>query len=112
MKKETKKKIQKVYDTNVKIKKGHLFIGFMCLIFISVFISGFVFFSLGEDSGIQKIRSSIDRVEREEVNSAVMELEVEEVQDIFLKYLMIKTMNWLPLVMFLLLLGWVFHGIF
>ena len=34
------------------------------------------------------------------------------VYETFLKYLMVKAMFWLPLLVFGLLLGWVLHGIF
>lgn len=83
-------------------------IAYICLV---VLLSASVYYYIGLNDGYSKKVLEIQHEQQAVAEGQLMEKPLSEVKDIFQKYLMIKTMAWLPLILFAILLGWVLHGL-
>jgi len=111
MNKKTKKILKKI-DTQFKVKRPVTVYMLLSLVVISVLLSSVVFYFIGHNEGYSHKESEINTQEKIQQQQDLMGMELEQVWNIFLKYLMVKTMFWLPWIIGGIILGWVLHGIF
>ena len=102
------KKMDKKFKQKVTVNTYIL----LSFIIISVFLSSIAFYLVGHKDGYSQKSSEIKAQEKTQQQQDLMDMEVEQVFHIFLKYLMVKTMFWLPWIIGGIILGWIIHGIF
>ena len=111
MKAKTKKifkKIDKTFKQKVNVSMYLL----SSFVVISVLLSSIIFYLVGHNEGYNKKTSEIKAQEKIQYQQDLMNMELEQVWHIFLKYLKVKTMFWLPLIVLGIIAGWIIHGIF
>jgi|26BtaG_2_1085354.scaffolds.fasta_scaffold01187_10 hypothetical protein len=101
------RKIDKSFKTEKSINGYQVF----AIILLSTVFSGWISYLYGQNVGYREKESEISSQTKLEQQQKLMKLEVEEVWHIFLKYIMIKTMYWLPWIIGGLIIGWIVHGI-
>jgi hypothetical protein len=111
MKAKTKKLIKKI-NKNFKQKRPVTIYMLLSLVLISVVLSSIAFYWIGHNEGYNQKTSEINAQEKAQQQQELMGMELEQVWQIFLKYLMVKTMFWLPWIIGGIILGWILHGIF
>lgn len=108
----TLSKFHKVFSKPLKSKRPvtpYHIVGFVLL---AVVLTAIPFYFFGKSEGYTQKTSEIEKQETKEAQQNLMKLPLKDVQDIFLKYLMIRTMFWLPIILVVLGIGWIIHGIF
>jgi hypothetical protein len=111
MAKKTRKILKKI-DTQFKVKRPVTMYMLLSLVVISVLLSSVVFYFIGHNEGYGQKTSEINAQEKMQQQQDLMGMELEQVWNIFLKYLMVKTMFWLPWILGGIIVGWILHGIF
>ena len=106
------KKILKKIDKNFKQKRPVTIYMLLSLVLISVVLSSIAFYWFGHNGGYNQKTWEINAQEKAQQQQDLMGMELEQVWQIFLKYLMVKTMFWLPWIIGGIILGWILHGIF
>jgi Na+/H+ antiporter NhaB len=106
------RKILKKLDTQFKAKRHVTIYMLLSLVVISVLLSSVVFYFIGHTDGYGQKTSEINAQEKMQQQQDLMSMELEQVRNTFLKYLMVKTMFWLPWIIGGIILGWILHGIF
>ena len=111
MKNKTKKFFKKI---NKDFKKKKLTSGyfFLFIILLSIFSSSFVFYYIGIDVGYSQKEGEIKAQEKIQQTKDLMNMDLIQVWHIFLKYLLIKSMFWLPAILIVFGIGWILHGFF
>jgi hypothetical protein len=115
MKKNTIKELKKVHKSMNKplgFKKKLTSYHLVAFIMLVVILTTIPMYFLGKSEGYNQKTSEITKIENQETQKELMEKSVGEVWDIFLKYLMVKTMIWLPLILIAICVGWILHGVF
>jgi|SRR6056297_2732999 len=111
MKAKTNKILKKI-NTQFKVKRPVTMYMLLILILISVLLSSIAFYFIGHNEGYGQKESEINAQEKMQQQQDLMGMELEQVWHIFLKYIMVKTMFWLPWIIGGIILGWILHGIF
>ena len=110
MDKKIKQRIKKVNEELAK--KANLSKFALIIILFGVFVfSGLLFYHAGNNDGYAEKTREIDEQEQYDAELLYMTQPVEVIWHIFLKYLMVKGMLWLPWIVLALLFGWIIHGI-
>jgi len=107
---KSKKILEKVDKSFKKKRSVTMYIIFMIVI-ITVILSGVSFYLFGHSEGYNKKSVEINTENQVQQQRDLMGMELEQVWEIFLKYLMIKIMFWLPWIIAGIILGWILHGI-
>lgn len=85
---------------------------FLGVVMLLVVAAGFAGITLG----MHDERANIARENQESaqnlMEAQLMAGDVQDVWEVFLKFLMVKIMRWLPIIMIFLGVGWVLHGVF
>ena len=105
-------KILKKMDKQFKVKRTVTIYMLLSLVVFSVLLSSVAFYFFGHNEGYSQKESEINAQEKMQKQQDLMVMELEQVWNIFLKYLMVKTMFWLPWIIGGIILGWILHGIF
>lgn len=116
MKKEDIKKSfnksMKQMDKTLKIKHSYSNYAIIGILLLSVVLTAGIFFNMGSSEGYREKTAEVHKAESIEVQADLMSMELNEVWEIFLKFIMVKVMFWLPWIVIALLLGWIIHGVF
>jgi len=105
-----KDKLKKIHNS-LKNKSINGYILIFGLLICSILIS-ITFYNIGNTDGYYEKEKEFQNNNKIQLEKDLQELSVNEVKDIFLKHLMIKSMFWLPWILFALLIGWIIHGLF
>jgi hypothetical protein len=88
------------------------FIALFVMGILSMVVSSLIFYNQGVRD--QKDTYQRQAIEQQTIDTQakLMQLPLDQVYEMFLKYVLIKTMYWLPWIVLALCVGWVLHGIF
>ena len=111
MKDTTKKELRKFHSTMQKKQKisGYFLIA---IITTAVILTAALFYQVGK--GDAEFNQQQDEAKQKDlqVQQTLMQQPVEDVQDTFVKFLMVKCMYWLKWIVIALMIGWILHGLF
>lgn len=111
MNKKTKRYFVKLHN-ELRKDRPTPFYAILLLIVFCVVLSGYVFHQIGHNEGYALKERELRKEQKFQNQKELMAMELQEVWHIFLKYLMVKTIYWLPIIIVVLGVGWIIHGIF
>jgi len=115
MKQKSKDNLRKFHKSLRKPLKMKRPITTYHLLFFIIFIMIIIaipMYWLGHNEGYTQKTREIQQQKTIQTQRDLMKLPLESVWHFFLKYLMVRTIFWLPWVMIVLGIGWILHGIF
>jgi len=105
------KKVHKSLSKGLELKKRLTTYHIICFVLLTVILTAIPFYLIGRSEGYGEKEREVEYKENIEIQRDLMSKSKQEVWDLFLKFLMIKTMAWLPWIIIALCLGWIIHGI-
>lgn len=110
MNKEVKKRLEKAHEVFLKERKINLYL-LTAGLFIVVMVVGIGVHNIGFSEGQSEVYRQLEESRVQNVENELMTQPIDVVKDTFWKYLMVKTMTWLPSIVFVLAIGWILHGV-